>query len=184
MEEWGVKLTDVQLRLDNQAALTIAENGSNWRTRYFGVRGARINEEVHRGRLTLGHEPTKTMLADSLTKLGTADMLRTLRSAMRGELPDALSHLQSSLRPEGPASSSTRFCLGPEGPAPDSGKSINVLLPSSPHTLTTEPQIAAMASSTPRVCVRVCVRRPPSPTRWEAALVPGLPPRPRGGAPP
>ena len=91
MEEWGVKLTDVQLRLDNQAALTIAENGSNWRTRYFGVRGARINEEVHRGRLTLGHEPTKTMLADSLTKLGTADMLRTLRSAMRGELPDALS---------------------------------------------------------------------------------------------
>ena len=87
LEEWGVHIRCVRLLLDNEAALSIARNGSNWRTRYFGVRGARIQEEFLRGRIALGHQPTKTMVADGLTKLAASEVLETLRRAMGGEFP-------------------------------------------------------------------------------------------------
>ena len=64
LEEWGVQFSMVRLLLDNAAAISIAENGSTWRTRYFGVRGSRITEEVQKERLLLGHQPTKAMVAD------------------------------------------------------------------------------------------------------------------------
>ena len=87
LEEWGIELEPIKLLLDNDAALAIAEQGSNWRTRYFGVRACRIREELLKGRLLLGHEPTKTMVADALTKLATTDVLENIRKAMRGEYP-------------------------------------------------------------------------------------------------
>ena len=85
LEEWGLVFSHVTIMVDNTAAITIAENGSSWRTRYFGVRGSRMNEEISQGNLKLMHEPTAKMLADSLTKLGTAQMLRNIRGAMIGE---------------------------------------------------------------------------------------------------
>ena len=87
LEELGIRLEPIRLLLDNDAALAIAEQGSNWRTRYFGVRGNRSQEEQHKGRLTLGHEPTKTMVADALTKLATSEVLKNLRDAMGGVFP-------------------------------------------------------------------------------------------------
>ena len=83
--EWGLVFSHVTIMVDNTAAITTAENGSSWRTRYFGVRGSRMNEEISQGNLKLMHEPTAKMLADSLTKLGTAQMLRNIRGAMVGE---------------------------------------------------------------------------------------------------
>ena len=86
LEEWGLVFSHVTIMVDNTAAITIAENGSSWRTRYFGVRGSRMNEEITQGNLKLKHEPTAKMLADCLIKLGTAQMLRNIRNAMVGEL--------------------------------------------------------------------------------------------------
>ena len=87
LEEWGIQFSMVRLLLDNAAAISIAENGSTWRTRYFGVRGSRINEEIQKERLLLGHQPTKAMVADGLTKLGSAEVLQMVRDAMNGEFP-------------------------------------------------------------------------------------------------
>ena len=86
LEEWGCRFEHVCIKVDNTAAITIATDGANWRTRYFGVRGSRINHEIQCGTLKLDHEPTHKMLADSLTKLGAATMLLNTRSAMAGIL--------------------------------------------------------------------------------------------------
>ena len=84
LEEWGCRFEYVRIKADNTAAITIATDGSNWRTRYFSVRGARLNHEILCGSLKLEHEPTLKMLADSLTKLGTGQMLLNTRNAMIG----------------------------------------------------------------------------------------------------
>ena len=86
LEEWGCRFEYVRIKADNTAAITIATDGSNWRTRYFSVRGARLNHEILCGSLKLEHEPTLKMLADSLTKLGTGQMLLNTRNAMVGIL--------------------------------------------------------------------------------------------------
>ena len=70
----------VTILVDN----TIAEHGSTWHTRYFGVRASRICEEMVKGRLLLRDEPTSDMIADGLTKLGSKDVLLNLRQAMIG----------------------------------------------------------------------------------------------------
>ena len=64
LEEWGIKLEPIKLLMDNDAAIAITEQGPNWRTRYFNVQASRIQEEILKGRIILGHEPTKTMIAD------------------------------------------------------------------------------------------------------------------------
>ena len=86
LEEWGVIFKKVCIKVDNAAALTIATDGCNWRTQYFAVRGSRIMHEIQCGTLALEHEPTLRMLADGLTKLGSAPMMRNIRNAMIGEL--------------------------------------------------------------------------------------------------
>ena len=90
LEEWGFGVRKVHLLLDNAAALAITENGASWRTRYFSVRGARIREEMSSGRLAIGHQPTKEMVADGLTKLATAEVMNNLRAAMGGDFPPAV----------------------------------------------------------------------------------------------
>ena len=86
LEEWRVVILQPILAVDNKSALTIAEQGGSWRTRYFAVRASRITEEALLGRLSLRYCPTSLMLADAFTKLGTAIMLDTLRQAMAGIL--------------------------------------------------------------------------------------------------
>ena len=43
--EFGYDLETVTLLVDNKAALTVAECGAQWRTRYFGERAARLHEQ-------------------------------------------------------------------------------------------------------------------------------------------
>ena len=81
---------NIRLLVDNQAALTIASCGSSWRTRYFGVRGRRIQEEHARGSLILEYCKTKAMVADGLTKMGTSPVIEVLHNAMNGVLPDGV----------------------------------------------------------------------------------------------
>ena len=69
--------------VDNQAALTIAKCGANWRTRYFAVRAHRLHEYLQ-GHTELEHCLTKEMLADTLTKLATAPVILVLHDAMDG----------------------------------------------------------------------------------------------------
>ena len=90
LQEWGLIFDCSVIKVDNTAAIVIAENGGSWRTRYFSVRGNRICEEIQQGTIKLEHEPTGRMLADGLTKLGTNDMLSNIRNAMLGKLPSAL----------------------------------------------------------------------------------------------
>ena len=40
-----------------------------------------------KGALAIGHQPTKTMVVDGLTKLASADVMHNLRKAMGGEFP-------------------------------------------------------------------------------------------------
>ena len=79
--------TNVEVMIDNQAALTAASLGATWRTRYYAVRARRLFEEGQQGRAVLKHCPTKQMVADALTKLATPDVLQLLIDAMGGRLP-------------------------------------------------------------------------------------------------
>ena len=53
INDLGFQVPSVRLLLDNKAALTIAECGASWRTRYFSVRGHRLHEEHLVGRSIL-----------------------------------------------------------------------------------------------------------------------------------
>ena len=77
----------IQVFIDNSAALTAAQLGATWRTRYYAVRARRLLEESRRGSAQLQHCPTKLMLADGLTKLASTEVLSTLIDAMNGILP-------------------------------------------------------------------------------------------------
>ena len=75
----------VRVLVDNKAAITVAECGASWRTRYFSVRGHRLHEEISLGRLQLEHCKTDVMVADGLTKLASPVVLEKLREAMSGK---------------------------------------------------------------------------------------------------
>ena len=77
-------MPSVKLLLDNKAALTIAECGASWRTRYFSVRAHRLHEEHLVGRAVLEYCKTDVMLADALTKLPGAPVIVTLHHCMNG----------------------------------------------------------------------------------------------------
>ena len=62
--EWGVTVSPPILLVDNRSALTVAENGGTWRTRYFAVREARLQQEHHHGRVVLRYCPTDDMACD------------------------------------------------------------------------------------------------------------------------
>ena len=88
---YGVRISRRRVFIDNQAALTIAKCGANWRTRYFVVRGHRLHEEYNRGAIELLHCPTKGMIADALTNMSTAPVLELLHPAMEGTVPSHIS---------------------------------------------------------------------------------------------
>ena len=75
LEEWRITLSTPLLLVDNKSALVLATCGGSWRTRYFAVRAARIAEEVECGRLNLRYCRTDRMLADSLTKLASSEII-------------------------------------------------------------------------------------------------------------
>ena len=83
----GIRIDSVRILIDNKAALTIAECGATWRTRYFSVRGHRLHEEHSSGRALLEHCKTEHMLADALTKLASSSVIGVLRNAMNGSFP-------------------------------------------------------------------------------------------------
>ena len=86
LTSFGVSIPRVRVLIDNKAALTIAMCGSNWRTRYFGVRGHRLHKEHLSGQAELLHCPTAEMLADCLTKMAPAPVIDVLHQAMLGKL--------------------------------------------------------------------------------------------------
>ena len=77
----------IKVWIDNKAALTAAMLGATWRTRYYAVRARRLWQENSLGRITIGHCPTKDMIADALTKLATPEVIAVLRGVMDGHLP-------------------------------------------------------------------------------------------------
>ena len=87
LEEWGVVFKPTILLIDNKSALLLGENGGTWRTRYFAVRAARLQEEHQSGNLILRYCPTASMAADAMTKMGTSQILDNLREAMNCNLP-------------------------------------------------------------------------------------------------
>ena len=76
--------------IDNRSALTVAEQGGTWRTRYFAVRASRLTYEHQLGHLELLYAPTTAMLADALTKLATAEVLEKFRRAMDGDMAESI----------------------------------------------------------------------------------------------
>ena len=74
------------LLIDSKVALTVAEHGGVWRTRYFAVRAARLAEKNLQGNIFLRYCPTADMGADCLTKMGTSTLLDKMRCAMHGVL--------------------------------------------------------------------------------------------------
>ena len=87
LADFGLDVPRIKVMIDNKAALTITMCGAQWRTRYFAVRGHRLHQEYEAGRAELVHCPTKSMLADALTKLATAPVIQVLHEAMNGEFP-------------------------------------------------------------------------------------------------
>ena len=88
LEEWGVTLSTPLLLVDNKSALVLATCGGSWRTRYCAVRAARIAEEVECGRLNLRYCRTDNMLADSLTKLASSEIIERLLGSIARHLPE------------------------------------------------------------------------------------------------
>ena len=87
LEEWGVKLHQPIVLVDNQSALKVAEFGGSWRTRYFATRAHRLGQEHAQGHISLRYCQTAAMMADGLTKLASAEVMTKLRNCMNGELP-------------------------------------------------------------------------------------------------
>ena len=87
LQEWGIQLDPTILLIDNRSALLIGENGGTWRTRYFAVRSARIQQEHMGGNIILRYCPTKMMVADALTKMASTEVIKMLRDTMEGKGP-------------------------------------------------------------------------------------------------
>ena len=97
INDLGFEVPSVKLLLDNKAALTIAECGASWRTRYFSVRAHRLHEEHLVGRAVLEYCRTDVMLADALTKLAGAPVILTLHHCMNGGDVIQDSHVSSAV---------------------------------------------------------------------------------------
>ena len=95
LREWGLKLDPPSLMIDNRSALTVAEHGGTWRTRYFAVRASRLTYEHQLGNLELLYAPTAAMLADALTKLASGEVLEKFRRAMDGDMADSITEARA-----------------------------------------------------------------------------------------
>ena len=87
LTEWQIKLSTPILLIDSKSALTVAESGGTWRTRYFAVRAARLGEEHSRKNVVLRYTKTDHMAADALAKMSSSTLLDAIRACMAGNLP-------------------------------------------------------------------------------------------------
>ena len=87
LQEWKIPLGPTTLYVDNRSAIQIAENGGTWRTRYFAVRAARLQQEHGAGNVDIQYCQTDRMVADGLTKMSNASVLSRLREATAGAPP-------------------------------------------------------------------------------------------------
>ena len=87
LEEWQVDVGAPVLLVDNKSALRVSELGGTWRTRYFAIRAARLQEESAADRVSLRYCQTDVMMADALTKSAGASILQKLRDCCDGHLP-------------------------------------------------------------------------------------------------
>ena len=110
----GIYPNQVEIMIDNRAALRAASFGATWRTRYYAVRAKRLLEESQQGRVKITHCPTKEMVADALTKLAAAEVIQVLIEAMTGNFPTRAVAHRTSVTP-GPAN---RGDIAGDGPAP------------------------------------------------------------------
>ena len=85
--EWQVQLEKPILLIDNKSALRVSELGGTWRTRYFAIRAARLQEESAADAVSLRYCPTGDMMGDALTKNAGAAVLQRLRECCDGLLP-------------------------------------------------------------------------------------------------
>ena len=103
----------LEVMIDNKAALTTASLGATWRTRYYAVRAHRLLQEHQAGKIVLTYCPTKLMVADSLTKLATGEVIGVLLAAMDSQLPALTAADRTSVTP-GPAN---RGDIAGDGPS-------------------------------------------------------------------
>ena len=87
LDEWRVDVGVPVLLVDNKSALRVSELGGTWRTRYFAIRAARLQEESAADRVSLRYCQTDVMMGDALTKNAGASVLQKLRDCCDGFLP-------------------------------------------------------------------------------------------------
>ena len=92
----------LEVLIDNKAALTTASLGATWRTRYYAVRAHRLLQEHQAEKIVLTYCPTKLMVADSLTKLATSEVIGVLLAAMDSQLPALTAACRTSVTPVPP----------------------------------------------------------------------------------
>ena len=95
LHEWQVDVGIPILLVDNKSALRVSELGGTWRTRYFAIRAARLQEESAANKVSLRYCQTDIMMADGLTKLAGASVLQKLRDCCDGWLPPIPDESQS-----------------------------------------------------------------------------------------
>ena len=71
-----------ELKVDNVAAITLAEGGGSQRTRHLRVRASFLKEMIDKGALRVTHCPGEVQLADCLTKALPAPRLTLLNSML------------------------------------------------------------------------------------------------------
>ena len=81
----GLKVT---LRVDNVAAITLAEGGGSQRTRHLRVRASFLKEMIEKKTLQVRHCPGEQQLADALTKALPAPRLEYLNQLLGIAVPD------------------------------------------------------------------------------------------------
>ena len=181
--DFGYRPDSVRILIDNKAALTIAECGATWRTRYFAVRGHRLHEEHSTGRAILEHCKTDVMLADALTKLAPAGVISLLHSAMHSEYSPNCPTVASARAEQVTSSASVDQDLGDKDPVfeldPWSSKSSSSKGSSPPNLLKPEKRIvkkfklAHLWGMITCMILRLIVL-PSVPSITESALVPTL----------
>jgi len=74
---------------DNTSTITlVTEDGGKYRNKYMLVRRCNVREQVDRGDVTIEYMPTKSMLADALTKPLQGELFRHMISEITGWIKD------------------------------------------------------------------------------------------------
>ena len=79
---------NITLRVDNTAAITLAEGGGSQRTRHLRMRASFLTEMIENGQLSVKHCPGEVQLADILTKALPAPRLEHLNGMIGIGIPE------------------------------------------------------------------------------------------------